>query len=550
MSTLSDQEHKPSQPAPKGNDLFFLKMIFALEYVLQGIGNPFQGITYQPFMKHFQNDFGVSEAATQGYFSKSYLAWSFKPLLGFFLDAWGKTRLALILCLSVATIGYVLTPYVGRSADVFFWYMFTLSVFLAATDVAVDRATVITGDAESGSSGKSKATTVGLNQAICWAAIYGTSILAAIFGGQIAETGNFDLFITLLAAAPAVVLLVAYKLPKDVAQTIPVKTSIKNFWEGLNTGPVLWIIVFYFIFHFQPAAGTIWTNHLIQNLGFTEGDVGMTDAAAYVGLFAGVLLFARYGVRWQDAVGLKRVFKIFIVLSALVSLTQYVLVDPWFTKIANVLSGTFGVEATTARMGFLAAFNVFQGVFLGFTRMSTFSLVGSVIRVDAAGSLFAGFMSVANLAYSFSYGSGALLYARGTEVNFLRDLQSSLFGISVGAGDPLSINMLILIGSLAYFLSFMASHMLPDRRQTAAHGDVEEYLIGPEHFASLGAERLQKANALFFVCLAVSWSLLFFVADQNPIATTLLSFFGSAFVRKVWLDSMYKAHLARLSRGT
>ena len=42
--------------------------------------------------------------------------------------------------------------------------------------------------------------------------------------------------------------------------------------------------------------------------------------------------------------------------------------------------------------------------------MSTFSLVGAVVPVAAAGSLFAGFMSVTNLGYTFSYASGAWLY--------------------------------------------------------------------------------------------------------------------------------------------
>ena len=169
--------------------------------------------------------------------------------------------------------------------------------------------------------------------------------------------------------------------------------------------------------------------------------------------------------------------------------------------------------------------------------------MGSVIRVDAAGSLFAGFMSVANLAYSFSYSSGALLYARGLELNFMRDLQASMFGIVGAPGEALSINMLILIGSMAYFLSFMVSHMLPDRRQTAASGDIEEYMVGPEHFAAMGKQRIDSANALGWGVFSVAWLLLFFVADQNFIATTLLSFFGAAFVRKVWLDTMYKRHV-------
>ena len=87
-----------------------IKIVFALEYVLQGIANPFQGITYQPFFKHFRYNYGLSEAATQTYFSKSYLAWSFKPVLGFFIDAFGKTKVLLTVLLTTAAFFYFFTP--------------------------------------------------------------------------------------------------------------------------------------------------------------------------------------------------------------------------------------------------------------------------------------------------------------------------------------------------------------------------------------------------------------------------------------------------------
>ncbi len=144
-----------------------LKLVFALEYVMQGLVNPFQGITYQPFLKHLHG-LGLDDAAVQGLYGKSYLAWSFKPAIGFLMDAYGKTRTALIVLLAIAAAGFLLTPLVAGGAFSFFWVMFTISVVLAATDVAVDRATVIVGAEEAASTGRSRSTAVGLNQAICW----------------------------------------------------------------------------------------------------------------------------------------------------------------------------------------------------------------------------------------------------------------------------------------------------------------------------------------------------------------------------------------------
>ena len=48
-----------------------IKWVFALEYMMQGLANPFQGLTYQPFFKHLRFDYGLSEAATQTLFARS-----------------------------------------------------------------------------------------------------------------------------------------------------------------------------------------------------------------------------------------------------------------------------------------------------------------------------------------------------------------------------------------------------------------------------------------------------------------------------------------------
>src|SRR4029078_10775209 len=82
-----------------------IKWVVALEYMMQGLANPFQGLTYQPFFKHLRFDYGLSEAATQALFARSYLAWSFKPVLGFFIDAYGRTRTILILLLGLGVFG-------------------------------------------------------------------------------------------------------------------------------------------------------------------------------------------------------------------------------------------------------------------------------------------------------------------------------------------------------------------------------------------------------------------------------------------------------------
>lgn len=517
-----------------------IKWVFALEYMMQGLANPFQGLTYQPFFKHLRFDYQLSEAATQSLFARSYLAWSFKPVLGFFIDAYGRTRTILILLLGMAVLGYLFTPLLDLGWAWFFWSMFVLSIALAGTDVAVDRATVIEGAEEAKATGRSKATTVGLNQAICWLSVYGTGALAALAGGWVAEHLPFSGLMA-LAAVPALVLVAVWMLPRDRATPIKLTTSIGQFWGGLNTGPILSVMAFFFIFNFQPAMGALWNNYLIENLHFSQSEVGVSDFASYAGAFAGVLLFTKKGIAWQNSLGLRKIFRIFILVSIAANLTQYLQVEPWFSRVSHGLSLFLPfLQESTVRLVYLCVYSALLAAPLSLIRMSTFSLVGSVIPTSAAGSLFAGFMSVANLATSFGYQSGSWLYEHGLSFGPLRALQSGLFGVSGKAGDTLSVNMLILINSLAFVLSFVCVHVLPDRRATQATGASEEDHPGPERWHVLDPA-LRRGLDIAAVAGGVALvGGLVFVADFEPISACLITFFSVTLMRKAVLDTLLR----------
>jgi len=520
-----------------------LKWVFALEYVLQGLANPFQGITTQPFFRHLHVTYGLGEGDTQRLFAKSYLAWSFKPLIGFLIDAYGRTRTLLLGLLGFAIIGYLLTPILDTGPLIFFGVMFALSVVLAGTDVAVDRATVIAGDEEAKSTGRSRATTVGLNQAICWLSIYGTSVVAALVGGWAAEHVPFRGLMLALAAAPAMVLVAVLRLPRDVAAPIPLRRSIAQFWSGLNSGAVLGVMLFYFLFFFQPQLGPIFISYMVDTLHLTQAQIGVGDAATNVGWFLGVLLFVWKGVRWQERYGMRTLFRVYIVVSAVLGLVQYTLLDPWFSAITGALSRALPfLDARTVRVGFLCVNNAVVAVATSLFRMSTLSLVGAVIPVAAAGSLFAGFMSVTNLAYTFSYASGAWLYDNGMSIAPLRAVQRALFGRSGAPGDKLSMNMLILIGSVAYFASFIALHTLPGRDATrASEGQAPP---GPERWLILpaGLRRAVDAGALATGAALLVW--LIWRVKIDPVSSVLMTFLGVCMLRKALLDALLRRRRA------
>jgi len=516
-----------------------LKVVFALAYVMQGLANPFQGVTTLPFLRHLQHGYGLSEGAAQDLFAKSYLAWSFKPVIGFLIDAYGRTRTLLIGLLGFASLGYLLTPLVDRGPMIFFAAMFALSVVMAGSDVAVDRATVISGDEEARATGKSRATTVGLNQAICWLAIYGTSIVAALLGGYIADHVPFRTLVISLAAVPLMVLVPVLRLPRDTAVPIPLTRSIAQFWSGLNSGSVLGVMLFYFLFYFQPQAGPLFYTYQEKTLHFTQTQIGVGTAAGMAGYFAGVLLFMWKGVRWQERYGMRKLFRRYIVAGALFSLTQYLLLDPWFSEITGAVSRALPFLGTgSVRVGFLSLNTALQSAATSLFAMSTMSLVGAIVPPAAAGSLFAGFMSVTNLAYSASYGSGGWLYDHGMSVAPLRGLQHALFGIAGGPADKLSLNVLILIGSVAYFASFVAVHMLPDRAATVSSDG--QATAGPERWQALPSGLRRAINAIAVAAGAAVLGWLLFRWKMAPVSSVLLTFLGICLVRKAVLDALLR----------
>ena len=514
-------------------------LLFAAEYMMQGIASPFLAMTSQPFFKHFHGHYGLDEAATQGLVARSYLAWSFKPVIGFVVDALGKTKVILLALLATATLGFLVSPLLDVGPTAFFWTMFALAVVFACTDVVVDRATVVEGDEQAKQTGKSKAATIGLNQAICWIAVYGSGMFALLAGGWVADNVPLHTFLMALALVPASVFCVALLLPSDRAAVIPLGRSIRNFWDGLNTGPLLWIVLFFFLFHFQPQGSAIWNAYLIDTLHFSQTQIGYSDASAYAGYLLGTIVFARWGVPLQDRFGLKRLFLVFIPLCAVWALTQLLLVDPTFTRITTAVAGVLPIPVEKVRIAALCVNQFFLYTVQGFVRMSTFSLVGVVIPAAAAGSLFAGFMSVSNLGYSFSYSTGSWLYAHGMEYSFVAGLQMAIFGIPANEQGEMHIAMLTLIGSVSYFLSFLVIRKLPDVKETRSSEDVQ--MANTESLARLGPSLLRGVNVATVVAMVTLAAFLSLQLGQDPIASVILSFFACALLRKIFLDSRVAA---------
>ena len=147
------------------------------------------------------------------------------------------------------------------------------------------------------------------------------------------------------------------------------------------------------------------------------------------------------------------------------------------------------------RLGFLCACNAVLVARRSLIRMSTFSLVGAVVPVAAAGSLFAGFMSVTNLAYSFSYSSGAWLYEHGMAVGAAAGRAGSAVRHSAaGPADKLSMKMLILIGSARVLRELRRRARAARTRGDAGARPATSRAAGPERWLALPAGLRRAVN--------------------------------------------------------
>jgi hypothetical protein len=64
--------------------------------------------------------------------------------------------------------------------------------------------------------------------------------------------------------------------------------------------------------------------------------------------------------------------------------------------------------------------------------------------------------------------------------------------------------------------------------------------MGPKQHAALGSITLRRVNVAANAMFAMVWCMQFYVANWDFITSTLVSFFGTSFLRKVTLDALYK----------
>jgi hypothetical protein len=96
--------------------------------------------------------------------------------------------------------------------------------------------------------------------------------------------------------------------------------------------------------------------------------------------------------------------------------------------------------------------------------------------------------------------------------------------------------MLVVVAAAAYFASFLAVHLLPERAGTLASGGAAPP-AGPERWRALpvGLRRATDALAVaggVALLVALAWRL-----RVDPVASALTTFFGVCLLRQSFLDA-------------
>ena len=192
---------------------------------------------------------------------------------------------------------------------------------------------------------------------------------------------------------------------------------------------------------------------------------------------------------------MRKLFRIYIVVGAVFGLTQYALLDPWFSAITGALSRALPFLGTgVVRLGFLCLDTApSDGGHLSCSDEHV--QPGRRGRPGRGGG-----QPVRRLHVGHEPRLHVQLLERraGCTTTACRwrrcaACSSALFGLGGGPADKLSMNMLILIGSLAYFASFVAVHLLPGRDATlagdGANGGGARALAGPAGRFAAGDQR-------------------------------------------------------------
>lgn len=362
-----------------------LTFYFGLVYFCQGVSQ-IVCLLNQPVRYFLRKGHGYDADQIAYFMFIANLPWVIKPLYGLvsdFIPLFGYRRKSYLLLMNLLAAGaFLYVTGITRPSHVLVALTMT-GVGVAAADVIVDALMVEAGQ-ETGR--------VRLFQGVQWLCINVAGIGAGFLGGWIcgnrSPDGALRLACLISAIPPVVVAALTWWAVRErrSAMNLPqLKATAGGFLAAFTSGRLWAVAGFLILINLNPGLTTPMYTHLEENLKLDESFLGNMDAVGSIGMAVGSLIFLlfmtrHFSTRTSIAIGL---------VAASVAAVPYFFV---YDKTSTVFAyAAYGV-------GYMIA------------SLATLSLAAEACPKRAEGFVFAGLMSLINLAVQYSDNVGSKLY--------------------------------------------------------------------------------------------------------------------------------------------
>jgi MFS family permease len=361
-----------------------LLLFFALVYVVEGLGQ-IVGLISQPLNYYLKEVHGWNPLQVTAFITLFNLPWIIKPVYGLvsdFLPLFGYRRKSYLIIANIAaTVGYLWVTQLNAPGDL------ALALMLTAYAMAISSTLCGAVLVENGQRLKESGAFV--NQQWLWFNI--AAMIAAVVGGQLVQhltpSNALHAAAAIIAVAPCAVIVGTLYLVPEKKTRIDL-AGMKNTLRGLVTAfrhRELWIVaMFMFLYYFSPGLSTPLYFYMTDDLGFSQGYIGILGSINAAGWVVGALLYRRF----FGNLTLKNLLNLSIAFGTIAGLAYLFL---WNETAAAFIS--------------------FGGGFAGMlTTVATLTLAADYCPPRAEGFSFAVLMSIINLANTLADNVGSFLY--------------------------------------------------------------------------------------------------------------------------------------------
>lgn len=379
-----------------------LMIFFGLVYFMQGVGQA-SGLVSQPLSYFFKEALGLNPAQTTEYLAILTLPWVIKPLYGLisdFIPLFGYRRKSYLLVMNgVAAGGFLWLTGLTEPGQIVTAMLLT-AFGTAASDVLVDAVMVENGQATDMTK---------QFQATQWMWFNIAAIGTAWFGGYLCQTlsptSALHTAAMITMFAPIAVMTATSFLVKEKKSKVnleQLKSTGKGFLSVFKSRTLWAVVAFIAFWNFSPSFGTPFYYHMVDNLKFSQGFIGLLGMLGAIGSVIGAFTFRRW---IAGRFSIKKLLAASIVLGTVSTLSNLLLVTPYLSIVSLPLIGTF-----TVSQGIAAALTLVFSVVSIWAMLTVLGLAADACPPQAEGFTFAFLMSVYNFAAQGSAIIGARLY--------------------------------------------------------------------------------------------------------------------------------------------